>query len=281
MAEQMGYSGWSSTCRYWIRLQCLVVAPTILQAIAQDNIIPILGRLGLEKLWNGEPRRASIVCFFVALPFCFIPDLDTIAAVVTMCFVLAYAVMNFTCFLLSVLKLHNWRPKYKFYHWSTALLGFLVCIAIMVFIQYYAALISIFVAILLGLYIQLRGGQDIWGDGLRGLQFHIALSSLLGIEDTEFEHECDEFLGKDTSPREDWRPQILAFVGMDKGDVVHPRLLSLIHQMKCNKGGLAIVSSVVTDTELKNQKLTIIINLLFRKLRATLSAYSKTCTMKK
>eukprot|EP01135_Chromosphaera_perkinsii_P010877 Nk52_evm4s2273 gene=Nk52_evmTU4s2273 len=230
-------------------LQCLVVAPTILQSIAADGIIPILSKLGLEKLSNGEPRRASIFTFFVALPFCFVKDLDTIAEVVTMCFVLAYAFMNFTCFLLSILKLHNWRPKYKVYHWTTAFLGFMVCIALMVTINYIFAIVAFFVAILLGIYIQVRGGQDIWGDGLRGLQFHIALSSLLGIEDTEFEQECDEFLGKETAPREDWRPQILAFVEMKNGNVFHPRFLSLIHQLKFNKGGLAIVSSVVTDTE--------------------------------
>ena len=60
------------------------------------------------------PVRASLLALAVAFPFLFIPSLDVIATVVTMIFLLNYTAVNATCALMSILRLHSWRPKFRY-----------------------------------------------------------------------------------------------------------------------------------------------------------------------
>ncbi|CAL1532294.1 unnamed protein product, partial [Lymnaea stagnalis] len=65
-------------------LQALAGGPRLLQAIADDNIIPHLGFFA--KKWRGEPVRCLCVTFCIAEMGIIIAFLDYVAPIVTMFF---------------------------------------------------------------------------------------------------------------------------------------------------------------------------------------------------
>ena len=53
-----------------------------------------------------------------------------------MCFLLCYACMNLNSFFLDFLKDPHWRPKWRWFHWSVGLAGFLLCTSLMFIIDW-------------------------------------------------------------------------------------------------------------------------------------------------
>ena len=72
-------------------------------------------------------------------------------------FLMCYMFVNFACFLQSILKAPNWRPRFRFYHWTTSLLGALLCLVLMFLVSWYYALVAIVIAALIYKYIEYRG----------------------------------------------------------------------------------------------------------------------------
>ncbi|KNC84077.1 hypothetical protein SARC_03705 [Sphaeroforma arctica JP610] len=103
-----------------------------------------------------------------------------------MMFLLSYATVNFTCFLLSVLKSPSWRPGFKYYHpYITALAGTVCCFALMFALNWIAALVSVVLCVLLAFYIEYRVNTEIWGSGLQSMQLHLATKALISMEQQE------------------------------------------------------------------------------------------------
>lgn len=121
-------------CTSGAALQMLASAPRVLNSIALDDLLP----LGKFKDFN---RSLYLTCLLAACVLC-IGSLDTVATISTMFFLLFYGFVNVACFLLSVLGNPSWRPTWPYYHWSTALIGSLLCFTIMVVISWWAALLS-------------------------------------------------------------------------------------------------------------------------------------------
>lgn len=97
-------------------LQSITSAPRLLQAIAKDDIIPFLKPF--KQMDNrGEPVRALAATIVIAWGAILIGNLDFIAPILTMFFLMCYMFVNLACTLQSVLKTPNWRPRFKYYHW--------------------------------------------------------------------------------------------------------------------------------------------------------------------
>ena len=80
-------------------------------------------------------KRALVITWFlVSLPT-LSGNLDHITPLTTMCFLLMYSGINFSCFLLSVTGAANFRPSFKFYHWSISALGFIWCLCLALIID--------------------------------------------------------------------------------------------------------------------------------------------------
>ena len=100
-------------------LQSMTGAPRLLQAIANDNLIPALRPFR----GSGEPRLALGLCI-VIIAGCIAPgSLNFVAPIITMFFLLCYMFVNLACLLQDLLKEPNWRPRFHLYHPVTALLG--------------------------------------------------------------------------------------------------------------------------------------------------------------
>jgi len=175
-------------------LQCLIVSPSMLSAIAAEGTIPFLARAA--KLKNGEPHNALMFTFFFCLATSMIGSLDMVAPLLSICFLTAYASLCFSTFTLSVMRAPSWRPTWKFYHPAIGLIGTLLCITLGFLIRWYFCLVALFLVASLYLYIDVKQVQVDWGSALSGLSLQIAVDSILSLR-----HE-----GRHAS---NWRPQLL------------------------------------------------------------------------
>jgi len=212
-------------------LQSLTGAPRLLQSIAKDGIIPFLEPMAVVSKRN-EPVRALALTIGICQIAVLIGNVDAIAPLLSMFFLMCYGFVNLACALQTLLRTPNWRPRFKYYHWSLSLLGVVMCVGVMFMSSWYFALIAMFIAGLVYKYIEYRGAEKEWGDGIRGLALSAARFSLLRLEDGP-------------PHTKNWRPQILILAKLDdKLNVKHKRLFTLASQLKAGKG-LTIGCSVV------------------------------------
>ncbi|KAG8200488.1 hypothetical protein JTE90_000568 [Oedothorax gibbosus] len=212
-------------------IQSLTGAPRLLQAIAKDGIIPFINVFEYSNSRN-EPTYALFLTLTICELGILIGNLDHIAPILTMCFLMCYMFVNLACTLQSLLKTPNWRPRFKCYHWSVSLLGVLLCLAVMFISSWYYALASMALACIIYKYIEFRGAEKEWGDGIRGLALSAARYSLLRLEEGP-------------PHTKNWRPQILVLCKLNSELVPkHRKLVSFASQLKAGKG-LTLVSAVL------------------------------------
>ena len=163
-------------------IQCLMGGPPVLRAIAMDNIIPVLAPFA--RLWKGEPTRALGMTVLICALAIIIAQLDLVAPLVTMCYLMCDIFVNLACTLQSLLRSPSWRPRYKYYHWSLSALGFLLSVALMFIVSWLYSVVVIVLSLVIYEYIEYTGAAKEWGDGLRGLSMQAARYSLLRLEDS-------------------------------------------------------------------------------------------------
>ncbi|CAO2577724.1 Solute carrier family 12 member 5 [Lemmus lemmus] len=219
-------------------LQSLTGAPRLLQAISRDGIVPFLQVFGHGKA-NGEPTWALLLTACICEIGILIASLDEVAPILSMFFLMCYMFVNLACAVQTLLRTPNWRPRFRYYHWTLSFLGMSLCLALMFICSWYYALVAMLIAGLIYKYIEYRGAEKEWGDGIRGLSLSAARYALLRLEEGP-------------PHTKNWRPQLLVLVRVDQDqNVVHPQLLSLTSQLKAGKG-LTIVGSVLEGTFLEN-----------------------------
>ncbi|XP_037315070.1 solute carrier family 12 member 7-like isoform X1 [Pungitius pungitius] len=215
-------------------LQSLTGAPRLLQAIARDGIIPFLQVFGHGKA-NGEPTWALLLTVGICEIGILIASLDAVAPILSMFFLMCYLFVNLACAVQTLLRTPNWRPRFKFYHWTLSFLGMSLCLSLMFICSWYYALVAMVIAGCLYKYIEYRGAVKEWGDGIRGLSLNAARYALIRLEEVPLHTK-------------NWRPQLLVLCKLDSElSVKHPRLLTFTSQLKAGKG-LTIVSSVLEGT---------------------------------
>ena len=102
-------------------LGSMMGAPRILQAFARDDILKGIKIFGQGRGKGNEPRLATILTFLIAQAGILLGDLNAIAPVITMFFMITYGTLNLACFYESITRNPSYRPKFRFSHWSTAL----------------------------------------------------------------------------------------------------------------------------------------------------------------
>ncbi|XP_067434759.1 solute carrier family 12 member 7 isoform X2 [Thunnus thynnus] len=220
-------------------LQSLTGAPRLLQAIARDGIVPFLQVFGHGKA-NGEPTWALLLTAGICEIGILIASLDAVAPILSMFFLMCYLFVNLACAVQTLLRTPNWRPRFKYYHWALSFLGMSLCLALMFISSWYYAIVAIAIAGCIYKYIEYRGAEKEWGDGIRGLSLNAARYALIRLEEAP-------------PHTKNWRPQLLVLLNLDSDQVVkHPRLLSFTTQLKAGKG-LTIVGNVLEGTYLTKE----------------------------
>ncbi|XP_061613601.1 solute carrier family 12 member 7 isoform X2 [Phyllopteryx taeniolatus] len=220
-------------------LQSLTGAPRLLQAIARDGIVPFLQVFGHGKA-NGEPTWALLLTTGICEIGILIASLDAVAPILSMFFLMCYLFVNLACAVQTLLRTPNWRPRFKYYHWALSFLGMSLCLALMFISSWYYAIVAMAIAGCIYKYIEYRGAEKEWGDGIRGLSLNAARFALIRLEEAP-------------PHTKNWRPQCLVLLNLDSDQAVkHPRLLSFTSQLKAGKG-LTIVGNVLEGTFLTKE----------------------------
>uniref|UniRef100_A0A3Q1I902 Solute carrier family 12 member 7a n=1 Tax=Anabas testudineus TaxID=64144 RepID=A0A3Q1I902_ANATE len=215
-------------------LQSLTGAPRLLQAIARDGIMPFLHVFGSGKA-NGEPTWGLLLTVGICEIGILIASLDAVAPILSMFFLMCYLFVNLACAVQTLLRTPNWRPRFKFYHWTLSFLGMSLCVSLMFISSWYYALVAMMIAGCIYKYIEYRGAEKEWGQGIRGLSLNAARYALLRLEEAPLHTK-------------NWRPQLLVLCKLNSDlTVKHPRLLSFTSQLKAGKG-LTIICSVLEGT---------------------------------
>ncbi len=146
-------------------LGSILVAPRTLQALARDNVLPVpkLNRL-LEKGWGQaqEPLYATCVSSAIAIVFVVLGDVDFIAQILSMFFMVTYGALCLVSFLEYFAGNPSYRPTFHS-RWYLSLLGAVMCGLMMIQMSLLYAFVAVF--IMLATYLGLQHTQQ----GARGL----------------------------------------------------------------------------------------------------------------
>ncbi|NXH42077.1 S12A8 protein, partial [Dicaeum eximium] len=86
-------------------------APRILQCIAQENVIPMLAFLGHGKGPNKTPVAAICLTSLITMAFVFIGQVNVLAPIVTICFMLTYIAVDYSYFSVSLSYSIQQKPE--------------------------------------------------------------------------------------------------------------------------------------------------------------------------
>ncbi len=122
-------------------LASLVGAPRILQALAAHRVTPAASWLTARD-GRDEPRHALIVTIVIVGAAVLLRDLNAIAPVITLIFLITYGAINLAVLAETVVDLPSYRPTFRV-HWIVPLLGAIGCIGTMFVIDAWFTLIAV------------------------------------------------------------------------------------------------------------------------------------------
>ncbi|XP_022058883.2 solute carrier family 12 member 1 isoform X2 [Acanthochromis polyacanthus] len=194
-------------------LASLVSAPKVFQALCKDNIYTALHFFAKGYGKNNEPIPGYILTFFISVAIILIADLNIIAPIISNFFLASYALINFSCFHASWARSPGWRPAYKYYNMWLSLLGAVLCCVVMFVINWWIALLTYGIELLLYIYVTVKKPAVNWGSSTQAVTFVSAVGNALSLS------------GVDDHVK-NFRPQILTLTGSPRA---RPALLDLAH----------------------------------------------------
>ena len=148
-------------------LGSVVGAPRTLMAMGSDKVIPFF-RLFAKKTKAGEPVYSIIFTAAAILGSLLLGDLNTIAPLLTMFFLITYATINLSVALQLGIGIPSFRPLFKV-HISIPIIGFLWAVIVMFMVNPIFAAVAWLMIIIAYLVQVKRGLQAPWGDVRSGM----------------------------------------------------------------------------------------------------------------
>ena len=149
-------------------LGSILGAPRILQALAEHRIVP-LSTFFAEKTAKNEPRNAIIFTGVIVVLALIPGNLDLLAMLITMFFLITYGMLNLVVFIQQSMKIISFRPTIKIPQF-VSFFGAAGCIFIMFLINPIFSTVAIITIILLYFWLTRKGLQSEFGD-VRGGMF--------------------------------------------------------------------------------------------------------------
>ncbi len=211
-------------------LSSLVGAPRILQALGSDHVIP--AGSWLAKRSRGEPRRAMMVTGGIVLLGLMMRDLNVIAPLITMFFLITYAVINVVLLAEESLGLMSFRPTFRVSR-LIPLFGTIGCIFAMFIVNPTFSLVAVCVVCGLYLWIVWRGVTPRTGSVRSGIFVAFA------------EWAAGKVIALDMAASRAWKPSLLV-------PVVNPATLRgevrLLIDICRPEGTLKLLGLATTET---------------------------------
>jgi len=199
----------------------------VIQALARDKIIPLIGIFGKGHGKGDEPLFATVLTFVLVQILMFLPNLNTLATISSLFFLFSYSLTNLACFALQVAGAPNFRPSFKYFHWSSSMVGAVLCFVSCFIVSYILATIALVCIVVLFLYIYFQGPEREWGDVKQAIIFHQVRKFLLRLDVRK-------------SHAKNWRPSILLMVNHPQTSIP---LIYFVNNLK--KGGMYIIGTVL------------------------------------
>lgn len=185
----------------------ILAAPRNLQSMAIDRVLPsILGR-GYGIL--NEPRNALILTYLIAQAGILIGELNVIARLVTIFFIITYGFLNIT-YALESWAGTDFRPSFKIPR-IISIVGALACIIVMIQLDVIAMIVASVVLILLFLYLKRKELTLQTGDTWNSIWTSLVKTGL-------------GRLTLSNRKPSNWRPNVLLFSG---GESTRPHLVEM------------------------------------------------------
>ena len=207
-------------------LGSFVGAPRILLALGEKNILPKSKFLSkLSK--RGEPVNAMLITAVIVLFGISLRNLNTIAPILTMFFMITYAMVNIVALVEQTLGLPSYRPTLKIPTIVPAI-GALGSIAIMFVMNVLVALFSLVFIVIFYLYLVKMNIKSAAGDSRSGLFTALAEWATKKTNNLRQEKEVRS-----------WRPDLLMPITMPKE---LRSSFKLIHSIIYPKGSIKILA---------------------------------------
>jgi len=211
--------------------------PRILQSLASDRIFPVLTPFAKGSGTTNNPRRAILLTCALALGVIMLGQLNLVARVVTMFFLISYGLLNYATWYEAHTESPSFRPLFRWFNKYLSLLGCLVCMGVIFSLDLKYGLAAMAILAAIYQYIKRKAGPARWADSGRSHAMQVIRRQLLTT------------LGEPEHDR-DWRPHILTFT-RDSG-----RRLILLQFAEWIGGTTGLVSAVkiVEGSVLKTAK---------------------------
>lgn len=179
----------------------ILVAPRTLQALAKDKIFPNPSAndwLALGRKKDGEPINSSIITCVIALVFILMGNVDFVAQIIAMFFMVSYGAICLISFMEHFAADPAYRPVFRS-RWYLSLIGALACIYLMFKMEFGYASLSILVMIAIYFAVTRARKSD---DGM-AMIFQGAIFQL--------SRQLQVFLQKQNTERPEnyWRPSVV------------------------------------------------------------------------
>lgn len=218
-------------------LGSFIGSPRILSALAVDKILKPLNPFSkLSK--DGEPRRAIILSFVITLGVLAWAAgagnsaLNSVASVVSMFFLWTYGIINVAAFVESFGSNPSFRPRFKWFHWSLALLGAIGCLGAAFLIDPVASVGSAVLIALLLLYVRKTLLESSFGDARRGFYYSMVRNNLRKLNEVPDHNK-------------NWRPTIILFSANPNTRL---QLARFTHWLGSGRGIGILAHMVIGDT---------------------------------
>ena len=194
-------------------LGSILVAPRTLQALARDGVLPfdrLNRKLGEGRGEAGEPIVATMATGALMLTFVLVGELDFIAQILSMFFLVTYGALCAVSFLEYFAANPSYRPTFRS-RWYISLLGAVMCGIFMLRMSaFYALVAAVMMAVI---YVGLRRTRR----EERGLQaiFRGAMFQLTRWMQITLQRNRARSVG------EGWRPAIVALTRFGEQRIAH------------------------------------------------------------
>ena len=203
-------------------------APRILQALAGDRLFKGLGPFAAVDPATGNPRRAVVLTGVIAVVPIAVGDLNAIASVVSLFFLLSYGLLNYATYVEATGASPSFRPRFRLYDARASLVGTFLCGAVMLAIDPMATALA--VALLCAGYQYLRwtAVPPRWRDSRRAYRYRRVkdgLRELAGHAETSVDWQPQILLFTDTSERRSRVLQLASWISGGTGVITAVQLI--------------------------------------------------------
>ncbi|MCP3872645.1 MAG: amino acid permease [Desulfobacteraceae bacterium] len=200
-------------------------SPRILQSIAKDRIFNILNPFSKGVGITDNPRRGVLLSGAIAIITISLGQLNLIAQVVSMFFLISYGLINYATYFESRTASPSFRPRFRWFSPWLSLAGFFICAGAILAIDIRSGIMALCILVAIYQYLKHTSGPARWADSRRSNYLKQAKENLNAAA-VEPEHDRD------------WRPVILALTNDSK------RLKSLLEFSKWLEGKAGITVAV-------------------------------------